>query len=90
MGPVGCPETSVINYHRTLHNLLGERRFHNFRTLYIQLPYTATCFGRFLPSSGNLVNNVPPLKVGALGCPETSVNTNARYVTFQQTEDLKA
>ena len=81
---------NVWNYHYMLRNLLEERRFHNFRTLYIQLSYPATCFGRFLPSSGSFDNNVPPLKMGAIGCPETSVTTNARCVTSRQTEDLKA
>jgi len=90
MEPIRCPETSVRNYHYTLRNLPEERRFHYFRTLYIQLCYTTTPFGRFLPSSGSLDNNLPPLKVGAMGCPETSVTTYAGCVTSRQSEDLKA
>ena len=31
MGPTGCPETSVQNYHSTLHNILDERRSHLHR-----------------------------------------------------------
>jgi len=28
MGPIGCPETSVRNYHYTLRNIAQERRSH--------------------------------------------------------------
>jgi len=28
MGPIGCPETSVTNYHSTLRNIPEERRSH--------------------------------------------------------------
>jgi hypothetical protein len=31
MGPIGCPETSVQNYHSTLHNIPEERRSHLHR-----------------------------------------------------------
>jgi hypothetical protein len=31
MGPIGCPETSVQNYHSTLSNIPEERRSHEHR-----------------------------------------------------------
>jgi hypothetical protein len=31
MGPIGCPETSVQNYHSTLRNIPEERRYHLHR-----------------------------------------------------------
>jgi len=31
MGPIGCTETSVRNYHHTLRNITEERRYHLLR-----------------------------------------------------------
>ena len=35
MGPIGCPETSVWNYHYTLRNSSEERSFHIRNTLFL-------------------------------------------------------
>jgi hypothetical protein len=45
MGPIGRPETSLRNYHSTLHKIPKERRSHvdkDFKDVFGQIPRTTT------------------------------------------------
>jgi hypothetical protein len=50
LGPIGCPATSVQNYHSTLRNILEERRSHLHRGGRLT-SRTEQCFVTFLHSS---------------------------------------
>jgi hypothetical protein len=54
-GPIGCPETSVKDYHSTLRNTQEERRSHNFGYLFLSFRWSAIgyMFRPFMRSSGH-------------------------------------
>jgi len=39
MGPIGCPKTSVRNYHHTVHNSPEERSTHVYVYSFLNLNY---------------------------------------------------
>jgi hypothetical protein len=39
MGPIGCPETSVTNYHNTLRNIPEERRSHMYKMFRLKMNF---------------------------------------------------
>jgi hypothetical protein len=43
MGPIGCPETSVKDYHSELHNIAEERRFNQHRGGSLKSRFTSHC-----------------------------------------------